>query len=448
MSQSGTPVSMFARSSVHRDPVWIGICDELRPGARFPNKNCGFSFVVSGELVKAGNRVEFYESETGKELEFSPYTFQASEETWVEKLIRLSHLPIIDVSALREVNNKLVCRVMLVGSHRSRDGMSLIVENADGEHVVPQEKIELVQPSGTKSVWPRSSFWFASSWPGNFLSVDVTAYFDAPNRDHGVDYIALKIRSSDSASPITRVRDVGRVPAGTIVLPPEVNVRRVQAKGTIEQKFTTSAFSHYRTYRKVFERYSGRPWDEIDALLDWGCGCGRVTQHLMNSLNKEKVFGADIDKGNIDWCLSHLRSANFKLCETQPPLVFSNNTFDYITATSVFTHVPEQLVEPWLAELRRVLKPGGLAALTVGSETRLAFGSYSSDRLEEVEARGIDDSIRNKQLEGSISDSDYYRNVRMTKAYIRRVWSKYFTIVEILDHGIGVQDIVVCQKIG
>jgi ubiquinone/menaquinone biosynthesis C-methylase UbiE len=223
-------------------------------------------------------------------------------------------------------------------------------------------------------------------------------------------------------------------------------VRRVQAHGDIEQKFTAIGFSHYRTYRAVFEQHSGKRWSEIEKVLDWGCGCGRVTQHLMRSLGNEKVYGVDIDSDNINWCLANLPSLNFARCDLTPPLPYAENTFDYIIGTSVFTHIQESLVGGWLEDLRRVSKPGAIVAVTVGTDTRIAFGSYEPDRIQRVLQTGIEDTIANSQLNEVIDDSNYYRNVRMSKDYIREKWNPYFEILDILDHAIGVQDIVVCRK--
>jgi hypothetical protein len=85
-------------------------------------------------------------------------------------------------------------------------------------------------------------------------------------------------------------------------------------------------------------------------------------------------------------------------------------------------------------------------AVTVGTDTRIAFGSYEPDRIQRVLQTGIEDTIANSQLNEVIDDSNYYRNVRMSKDYIREKWNPYFEILDILDHAIGVQDIVVCRK--
>jgi len=44
---------------------------------------------------------------------------------------------------------------------------------------------------------------------------------------------------------------------------------------------------------------------------------------------------------------------------------FPDDSFDRVVSVSVFEHIPENLLAGILAEVRRVLKPGGLLVLTV-----------------------------------------------------------------------------------
>jgi SAM-dependent methyltransferase len=101
---------------------------------------------------------------------------------------------------------------------------------------------------------------------------------------------------------------------------------------------------------------------EFHAVLDFGCGCGRVMRHF-HSL-KIDLYGVDYNAKLIDWCKRNLPFANFEVNELQPPLAFSDAMFDLIYAFSVFTHLRESDQVAWLAELSRTLKPGGYLLLT------------------------------------------------------------------------------------
>lgn len=97
------------------------------------------------------------------------------------------------------------------------------------------------------------------------------------------------------------------------------------------------------------------------AILDFGCGCGRMLRHLP-ARTPAKIFGCDYNPTLVDWCQRHLRFAECKVNTLEPPLPYHPHVFDFVYAYSVFTHLPDQ--RPWFRELARVLQPGGFALVT------------------------------------------------------------------------------------
>ncbi|MGY1688890.1 class I SAM-dependent methyltransferase [Geodermatophilus sp. SYSU D01105] len=61
-----------------------------------------------------------------------------------------------------------------------------------------------------------------------------------------------------------------------------------------------------------------------------------------------------------------------------PPLPFDDGRFDLVLGYSVFTHLPVDHQDAWLAELRRVTRPGGLLLLTVHGRSAYANASTRS----------------------------------------------------------------------
>ncbi len=103
-------------------------------------------------------------------------------------------------------------------------------------------------------------------------------------------------------------------------------------------------------------------------LLDFGCGCGRISRHLAG-LKSTTLFGVDYNPELVAWCSKNLPFGRFSQNELEPPLQFDDNMFDFILARSVFCCFGEDLQRRWLAELWRVLKPGGILYLsTHGSQ--------------------------------------------------------------------------------
>lgn len=110
-----------------------------------------------------------------------------------------------------------------------------------------------------------------------------------------------------------------------------------------------------------------RPIEELGALLDFGCGCGRVTRHWAG-LERTAVHGADANEHAIAWCRANLPFAQFASNGLAPPLHYANGSFDFVYALSVFTHLPEDLQHAWVRELARLLRPGGFLLLTTHGE--------------------------------------------------------------------------------
>jgi SAM-dependent methyltransferase len=100
-------------------------------------------------------------------------------------------------------------------------------------------------------------------------------------------------------------------------------------------------------------------------VLDFGCGSGRTLRHFLSEAEVGEFWGADIDRPSLDW-LRETLSPPLHVWQSAggPPLGLEAASFDLIWAISVFTHLPQTTSIPWLLELHRVLKPGGLLIAT------------------------------------------------------------------------------------
>ncbi|HVT02027.1 MAG TPA: class I SAM-dependent methyltransferase [Thermoanaerobaculia bacterium] len=98
------------------------------------------------------------------------------------------------------------------------------------------------------------------------------------------------------------------------------------------------------------------------SVLDFGCGSGRALIHM--DTRGWSLFGCDIDEDAISWSRRGLPSARFEVNKSQPPLPFAAGQFDAIFAVSVFTHFDGDEQRAWARELRRILKPNGVAVIS------------------------------------------------------------------------------------
>jgi SAM-dependent methyltransferase len=113
-------------------------------------------------------------------------------------------------------------------------------------------------------------------------------------------------------------------------------------------------------------RSHGVALESLRAVLDLGCGCGRILRHFPKlALKNLKVYGSDYNPYLIDWCRHNLGFAEFDVNNLEPPLKYDDESFDFVYAVSVFTHLTEPLQFAWLDELKRILRPRGCLAITV-----------------------------------------------------------------------------------
>ena len=133
-------------------------------------------------------------------------------------------------------------------------------------------------------------------------------------------------------------------------------------------------------------REQGSSVEELDALLDWGCGCGRVLRHWAR-LDTTRVSGCDIDSRMVAWCSENLPFAEAQVNALAPPLPYGDASFGLVYAFSVMTHLSEELQHAWLRELHRVLKPGGYFLFSTLGEYYASRNRLTRTELESF-ARG------------------------------------------------------------
>jgi SAM-dependent methyltransferase len=68
------------------------------------------------------------------------------------------------------------------------------------------------------------------------------------------------------------------------------------------------------------------------------------------------------------------------LSRPRPPLDLPGNSIDLIYAMSVFSHLPADVADAWIAEFARILKPGGIACLTTRPRAHIEHAGSDADR--------------------------------------------------------------------
>ena len=184
-------------------------------------------------------------------------------------------------------------------------------------------------------------------------------------------------------------------------------------------------------------------------ILDFGCGCGRILRWLDFGPDVE-LHGCDIDAEAVAWVSANIAHARAVQNDCKPPLPYEDDFFDLVYNHSVFTHLPEDYQDEWLAELDRVTRPGGVLVLTVSGDhpfagfrqTLLDAGAdpshwdrlYGDGRLVHVE----DDSWVGGPF------PDFYHSSFHPPRYVFEHWTRFVELKAYIVRGaLDFQDLLV-----
>ena len=232
------------------------------------------------------------------------------------------------------------------------------------------------------------------------------------------------------------------------LIPPSEELTRIIGPTTFPYgSFIVGGATAVMMIQFLLKKYLGHSAARYKTVLDWGCGCGRATWALAEMLPHADIIGMDIDEQNLNHARSIIPRATFQVSGLYPPLFLKSGAVDLVYSESVFTHLSETAQNLWLAELDRILAPGGVAIITLQLEVTTLSLSFDIESIRTYFASGIEDHVRDSALTGIIADENYYRATVHTTEYVKKHWGEVFDIVGIAP-GLsgGHQDAVVCMK--
>jgi SAM-dependent methyltransferase len=135
-------------------------------------------------------------------------------------------------------------------------------------------------------------------------------------------------------------------------------------------------------------RESGAQLRPRQKVLDFGCSSARVVRVLAAALPELEWHGCDPIPDAIEWASANLPGIAFARSPEYPPLPYADASFDAVYAISIWSHFAEGAALDWLAEMRRIVKPGGRLAISTHGEQTIAHthqaGVRSTEQLDAV----------------------------------------------------------------
>lgn len=186
----------------------------------------------------------------------------------------------------------------------------------------------------------------------------------------------------------------------------------------------------------------------MPVILDWGCGTGRIIQHLHKYAPYTLLYGSDTNHTMVEWDGANIKDVHFSGIQNLPPTNYPTHFFDLVYGISVLTHLPETDQKIWIAELSRILKPGAILLVTT-------HGNFFKHRLLSKEKKALqkngiaEQGFRDFNKRTPAGDRNF--SAYQTAEHFEQLISPYFLILSYFDGAkypekFGGQDLWILQK--
>ncbi len=120
-------------------------------------------------------------------------------------------------------------------------------------------------------------------------------------------------------------------------------------------------------------RAAGAHLADVRDGLDFGASSGRVVRVLAAAHPDARWSGCDPNAPAITWAQANLPGIDFFVSPQDPPLPRPDGAFDLVFAISVWSHYDRGAALRWLAEMARVVRPGGHLLITAHGPQSVAY---------------------------------------------------------------------------
>ena len=147
-----------------------------------------------------------------------------------------------------------------------------------------------------------------------------------------------------------------------------------------------------KVFQEAFDD-CGMSWDRVESFLEIGCGYGRHTRWLAQSMPPEQITVADVTKEAVEFCVSEFGVKGIISDPNVDARQFGKYTIIY--AFSVLTHLSAPRIDNCFRLMNKCLLPGGIALFTLHGPRSIAASERIKTYLDpasiqrEVERNGI-----------------------------------------------------------
>lgn len=244
--------------------------------------------------------------------------------------------------------------------------------------------------------------------------------------------------------------------------PPRSNMKRTSSPSL--QHYIETGISTSRPIQEAVSQ-AGLTLGKDSAILDLGAGVGRQLRLMQLQYPDAEIHACDVEPNHVRWLANAFPEVDCRVNEPGQPLGYPSGQFDLIYSIATFTHLDPEIAARFIADIERLLKPGGVACLSVlGADEAGDFSRWlSAADLEllndqgfhyvsyDIEAsRAIARKRRwLKETEYLSNCGDSYGQTFYRRGYIEQNWQRAtLAVAEIQCAKVaGLQDLVIMRKV-
>lgn len=125
--------------------------------------------------------------------------------------------------------------------------------------------------------------------------------------------------------------------------------------GSEHESALREAFQFFVYSKQVLTRNS-ISFSASTRMIDFGVCWGRIARLFLRDVTPQNIVGLEVDEAFIEMSKSLGLPVEIYKVDPLGPSSLTSNTFDFVTAYSVFSHLDEIAADKWVEEFYRVLK--------------------------------------------------------------------------------------------